>query len=174
MRATPLLFAFKFLVLFAALFGAFEASRGTAFESFVVEDALLRPTVGLINAVTPGEHAMLVARSIRSPGGASLHVIRGCEGIELFLMLVAAIVAFPASLARRLQGLLTGSLLAWVLSVARLMALYYILRYSPAAWEALHGLVLPLGPIVLMGFFFLRWSSTPPDLLPPKPLGRAA
>jgi hypothetical protein len=37
----------------------------------------------------------------------------------------------------------------------------HIPRYSPALWEALHDFVLPLGPIVLMTLFFLRWSSTP-------------
>ena len=44
-------------------------------------------------------------------------------------------------------------------SLTRLMALHYILRYSPSAWEALHGLVLPLGPIILMALFFMYWSG---------------
>ncbi len=39
------------------------------------------------------------------------------------------------------------------------MALHDILRYSPDAWEALHGLVLPLGPILLMAIFFMRWTA---------------
>jgi hypothetical protein len=50
-------------------------------------------------------------------------------------------------------------MLGYGLSITRLMALHYILRYSPRAWEALHGLILPLGPIVLMALFFLRWSA---------------
>jgi hypothetical protein len=39
------------------------------------------------------------------------------------------------------------------------MALHYILRYSPTAWEALHGLILPLGPIILIALYFMRWSA---------------
>ena len=78
----------------------------------------------------------------------------------MFLLLIAAIVAFPASLARRARGLLWGCLLAYALSITRLLLLHYVLRYRPALWEAMHGLILPLAPIVLMGFFFLRWSST--------------
>jgi hypothetical protein len=54
----------------------------------------------------------------------------------MFLMLAAGILAFPATWKRRAQGLLLGSMLAYVLSVTRLMALHYILRYSPRAWEA--------------------------------------
>jgi exosortase family protein XrtM len=138
---------------------AFEASRGTAFERFIVEGLILVPTTTLINVVTPNEHVELVGRTIGSPG-AQLRVTRGCEGIEMFLMLVAGIMAFRASWKRRAQGLFFGLILAYGLSVARLMALHYILRYSPGAWEALHGLVLPLGPIVVMALFFMRWSAS--------------
>jgi exosortase family protein XrtM len=158
---TLLGFALKFLICFAVLYAGFEASRGSAFERFLVVDLILVPTTALIDGVTPAEHATLVGRVIASPG-SSLNVTRGCEGVEMFLLLVAGIAAFPTSWKRRVQGLLLGSLLAYALSVLRLMALHYILRYSPQAWEALHGLVLPLGPIVVMALFFLRWSEEAP------------
>jgi len=158
---TPLGFAVKFLVCFAVLFGAFEASRGSAFERFVVVDLILVPTTALINVFTPEQHATLAGRVI-SGAGSSLNVTRGCEGIEMFLLLVAAILAFPAGWKRRVRGLLFGCILAYVLSVMRLMALHYILHYSPRAWEALHGLVLPLGPIILMALFFMQWSESAP------------
>jgi exosortase family protein XrtM len=158
MPTTPLRFGIKLVVGFAFLMGAFEASRGTVFERFLVEDFILAPTAHLVNTVTPQEHVQLVGRTLSSPG-ANLRVTRGCEGVEMFLMLVAGILAYPASWRRRAQGLLWGSVLAYVLSVTRLMALHYILRYSSNAWEALHGLVLPLGPIVLMALYFTHWSQ---------------
>jgi exosortase family protein XrtM len=162
----PLRFALKFVVLFAVLYSAFEASRGSAFERFVIEDLILAPTTELINAVTPAEHVALVGRTIASTG-TNLRVTRGCEGVEMLLLLVAGVMAFPASAKQRALGLSVGALLAYVLSVARLMALHYILRYSPQAWEALHGLLLPLGPIVVTALYFLHWSAgtsrgTPP------------
>ncbi len=156
---TPLRFALTFVLVFAVLMGGFEALRGSAFERVVVEDVILKPTVALINAVTPAEGVRLEGRILVSPDGANLRVIRGCEGIEMFVLLIAAIVAFPASPAMRLRGLLEGALLAYGLSVLRLMALHYVLRYSPTAWEALHGLVLPLGPLLLLGLYFLRWTA---------------
>jgi exosortase family protein XrtM len=159
---TPVAFALKFIVCFAVLFGAFEASRGTVFERFVVEDLILVPTTALINATSPGAHVELVGRTISSPG-SNLRVTRGCEGVEMFLLLAAGIMAFPASFKRRALGLLLGSVLAYVLSVTRLVALHYILRYSPAAWEALHGLVLPLAPIILIALYFMRWSALTMD-----------
>jgi exosortase family protein XrtM len=158
MTTTPLRFGIKLVVGFAVLMGAFEASRGTAFERFLVEDLILVPTVHLINAITPQEQVELAGRTLAS-AGANLRVTRGCEGVEMFLMLVAGILAFPATWKRRAQGLVLGSVLAYVLSLTRLMALHYILRYSPDSWEALHGLVLPLGPLVLMALYFTHWAQ---------------
>jgi exosortase family protein XrtM len=160
MTATPRRFALVFVVAFAALYSGFEALRGTAFERFVIEEVFLRPAAALINLVTPGEHVQLAGRSLGRAGGPSLHVVRGCEGIEMLLLLLAALIAFPATLRRRAEGLLWGSLLAYALALARLVLLYYVLRYSPPLWEALHGLVLPLGPVVLLALYFLHWSAS--------------
>jgi hypothetical protein len=44
------------------------------------------------------------------------------------------------------------------LSLSRLVALYFTLGYRPSAWEALHGLVLPLGPIIVITLYFMHWS----------------
>lgn len=159
MKSIPLQFALKFLIVFGVLVVGFESCRGTAFERFVVEDAILAPTVHLINVMIPDDHANLVGRTIHAPGSPGLYVTRGCEGIELFLMLAAALVAFPAGFRHRVRGLILGSLLAYVLGISRLVALHYTLHYRPGAWEALHGLILPLGPIVLMALFFLFWSG---------------
>jgi exosortase family protein XrtM len=152
-------FGIRFLVIFSLLTSAFEFSRGSSFEKFVVEDLILRPTTMLINAIMPSEHVESKDRSLVA-ATTRLHVIRGCEGIEMFLLLTAGIFAFPATAKRRAQGLLFGSILSYVLAVTRLMALYYILRLNPAAWEALHGLILPLAPVILIALYFLRWSAS--------------
>jgi exosortase family protein XrtM len=171
--ASPLRFALTFVILFAVLYTAFEASRGSAFERFVIEDLILFPTTALINAVTPEEHVALVGRTITSTG-ANLRVTRGCEGVEMLLLLVAGIMAFPTSVKHRAVGLLVGAILAYLLSVTRLMALHYILRYSPAAWEALHGLLLPLGPIIVMALYFIHWSAGAMRGILLSPAARAA
>jgi exosortase family protein XrtM len=158
-RNTTLVFALKFVALFAIFMGGFEASRGTAFERFVVERLILGPTVSVIDAITPGEHVELADRTLITPDGTRLHVTRGCEGVEMLLLLMAAIVAFPATLTRRAQGLVIGSVLAYLLAVGRLVVLLYVLRYSPTLWDALHGLILPLGPVVLLSLYFLRWTA---------------
>jgi hypothetical protein len=51
-----------------------------------------------MDVITPNEHGELVAGKVIFAPGSNLHVIRGAEGIEMFLLLVAGIVAFPAPL----------------------------------------------------------------------------
>lgn len=153
-----LAFALKFLVYFTVLMGAFEGSRGTAIERFIVEDCILKPTVELVHVLAPHERVELVGRTISAPS-SQLRITRGCEGVEIFLLLLAAIAAFPCGWSARARGFAIGAIVSYALSVSRLVALHFTLRYWPAAWEALHGLILPLGPIVLVTLYFLYWSA---------------
>jgi exosortase family protein XrtM len=159
MQAIPLRFALAFVALSVLLIGGFEALRGTAVERFLVETLILKPTTALINVMTPSEPAQLIGRKLVSARGNTLNVTRGCEGIEMFLLLLAALLAFPASARQRLQGLVWGSLIAYALSLTRLLLLHYTLSYRPALWEALHGLVLPLGPIAVLALYFMHWTA---------------
>ena len=156
----PLRFALVAGVAFAVLVGAFEACRGSSVERFLVEDMILAPTARLIDLLWPADHVTLIGRTFVS-GPTRMNVTRGCEGVEMFLMLGAAILAWPGDLPRRLSGLVAGFVLAYCLSVARLMALVYTLRHAPRAWESLHGLVLPLAPVLVMAWYFFRWSAPP-------------
>lgn len=153
-----LLFALKFVAYFAVLMTAFEACRGSPVERFLVEDCILKPTVGLVHIVAPREPIQLDGRTIASPS-SHLRVTRGCEGVEIFLILVSAIIAFPATWRAKAVGLTIGCALSYALSVSRLLALHFTLAYRPAAWESLHGLVLPLGPIVLVMLYFIHWTA---------------
>jgi exosortase/archaeosortase family protein len=155
---SPLQFSLVAGVAFAILVGSFEACRGSGFERLVVEDLILKPTARLLDLCWPGDQVTLVGRSFIS-GATRMNVTRGCEGVEMFLMLGAAILAWPGSFRRRLSGLLVGLVLAYVLSVARLMVLVYTLRHAPRAWESLHGLILPLAPVLIMAWYFFRWSA---------------
>jgi exosortase family protein XrtM len=154
----PLRFALRFLVGFAVLVGGFEAARGTRFEQFLVEDLVIRPAAAVVNSLTPADRAWVQGRTLAS-ASASLLVTRGCEGVEIVALLVAAIAAYPANLQHKLPGLLAGCLLAYALSVGRLVALHYTLQDHPASWEAMHGVISPLAPVILMGLFFSRWIA---------------
>jgi exosortase family protein XrtM len=151
-------FAFMFAGIFALQFAAFEASRGTSFENFIIDDLVLTPTAALVNRLAPAEAVRVDGRRLVTSGSA-LHITRGCEGVEMLLLLTAGILAFPSSIRHRIRGFCWGLIIVYALTVARLALLHFTLRYSPRAWDMLHGVVLPLGPVLLIGLYFLHWSS---------------
>jgi len=157
-RPGPIRFGLRFLALFIVLMGGFEGARGTAFERVVIEDGVLMPAVHVINTLSRSTDVRLNGRTIVSPS-SRLRILRGCEGVEMFLLLFAAILAFPTSWQHRLRGLIVGSIIAYGLTIGRLLALHATLRYSPPLWDAMHGLILPLGPIVLVAIYFLHWTG---------------
>jgi exosortase family protein XrtM len=154
----PARYALRFAILFALLFAAFEAGRGTAVETVVVDRGVLDPAAALLHVLVPADGVAVRDRSLAS-SAARLRVLRGCEGIETVLLVVAAVLAFPASIASRLAGAFLGAALAWLLSVLRLAALYCSLRFWPGVFEVTHGLVAPLAPVALLALFFLAWSG---------------
>jgi exosortase family protein XrtM len=170
---TPLRFALRFALIFGLLFAAFEASRGSRFEEFIIHDLTLVPTAALINWAVPAEAVHLEDRTLVTTG-SKLRVTRGCEGVEMFLLLAAGILAFPAALNRRARGFAVGAALAYVLTVARLMALHFTLHHSPAAWDLLHGLVLPLGPVLLIALYFFWWTGQTASAPAPRTARHAA
>jgi exosortase family protein XrtM len=151
-------FAFLFAGLFALQFAAFEASRGSYFEKIVIEDLALTPTAALINWFAPAEDVRVDSRTLTTSNSA-LRITRGSEGVEMLLLLTAGILAFPASMRHRARGFCIGLVVVYALTIARLVLLHFTLRYSPRAWDMLHGLVLPLGPVLLIALYFLHWSA---------------
>jgi exosortase/archaeosortase family protein len=156
----PFAFGIRFLIAFAVLAGTFEAARGTAFERITVEDFILKPTATFINLIVGGEPSTQLHGRTLVSGATRLHVTRGCEGIEMFLLLTAGILAYPAALRHRVRGMLVGFALAFALSVLRLAALDCTLRFAPGAWESLHGLVMPLAPVLVLAVYFLWWTGS--------------
>lgn len=155
---TPLGFGIRFALIFGLLFLVFEASRDTRVEEFMIHDCVLLPAAGVINMAVPGEAVRVQDRRLVTLS-SQLRITRGCEGVEMLLLLTAGIFAFPATFKHRAQGFLLGIVIVYALTIGRIMLLHFTLRYSPEAWDMLHGLILPLGPTVLIALYFLRWSA---------------
>lgn len=149
-----------FLLAFTVLQAGWELSRGTALEQFVIHDATVRPAVALIRWISPQIDARAVGFSIKAPGGG-LNIQNGCEGTEALFLLLAAFLAAPLALRTRLVGLSTGFLLAHAFNLARIVALFYAWRTSPARFDLLHGSVLPIAMVLLVsGYFYVFLSRS--------------
>jgi exosortase/archaeosortase family protein len=83
----------------------------------------------------------------------------GCEGTELFVLLIAGVLAFPASWPAKLRGLALGLTLAFALNQLRVIGLYAVVRDHASAFDLVHGFVAPTALVVALGAYFWSWSG---------------
>lgn len=151
-------FAFLFLVGFAALQAGYSYCLTEHVRIFMVKLFTLTPSAELINMFTPREQVLVKQQLLLSPY-AALAVQKGCEGMEGFFLLFAAIAAFRTSLRQKVWGVLAGFGVIMILNIGRIASLYYVLRFEKNAFGLLHGYLWP-GCIVLAGaLFFLWWTE---------------
>lgn len=87
-----------------------------------------------------------------APGGG-IQILNGCDGTEVWFLLVAALLVFPFGWTRRWVGLLLGTIWVFGLNQMRLLALFYAFRQDPALFNQLHGVVAPMVLILaILGF----------------------
>jgi exosortase H (IPTLxxWG-CTERM-specific) len=92
-------------------------------------------------------------------GRFSLHVSKDCDAMEANIVLVAAVVAFPASWRSRAVGLLAGMTAVSFSNVVRLTSLYFVGIHSAAAFEFGHLELWPLLMIAISLGVFVAWTS---------------
>lgn len=91
-------------------------------------------------------------------GRYSLSIVKDCDAMDVNILLAAAVVSFPASIARRAVGVLAGLALVMVANISRICALYFIGSSAPRAFEFAHRELFPLILVLLAGTFFLIWA----------------
>jgi exosortase H (IPTLxxWG-CTERM-specific) len=76
---------------------------------------------------------------IRSSASAfAVSIEAGCNGVEATLVLVAAIVAFPAPWPHRLRGIVVGVVAVQALNIVRVISLFYLGRWNRDVFEWAH------------------------------------
>jgi exosortase family protein XrtM len=148
--------AVLFLLVFTILQVGWLLVRDNNFGHFIRGDLTVKPAVSLINTLSPSIHASALGNQIKAKGGG-LVIKLGCEGVEALFILIAAIVNAPLSRMAKLNGILWGTLLIFVVNQARIVALFYAFRADKSIFYFLHGTFAPLMLIVIAGLFFHWW-----------------
>jgi exosortase/archaeosortase family protein len=91
-------------------------------------------------------------------GRTSLVIAKNCDAMDVNLLLIAAMVAFPARWSRRLIGIAAGVALLSVVNVLRIVTLYHLNARAPAAFDFMHGEVWPFAMVALAVGVFAAWS----------------
>ena len=105
-----------------------------------------------------------VLRSVRN--GFAVSIEAGCNGVEASIVLVAAMLAFPAPWRRKLIGLAIGVIAVQGLNVVRVISLFYLGQWSFGAFEFAHLYVWQALIMLDVLIVWLLWVRTLPRAVP--------
>jgi exosortase H (IPTLxxWG-CTERM-specific) len=89
--------------------------------------------------------------------GSGIKIVAGCNGVEAVLILVSAIVAFPAPWKHKLVGMALGFVAVQALNLVRIISLFYLHEWNQVWFEWFH-LYLWQALIILDALvFWLIW-----------------
>ena len=155
-----------FLVIVVALFAA--ELTPPAQHALVVPwtEVVARLSAAL---VTPFDsHVLAYGRVLQSTAdGFAVSIEAGCNGVEACLLLVAAMLAFPAPWTRKALGIFGGVLAVQLLNLVRVVSLFYLGQWNRAAFEWAHLYVwqtLIMVDVLVVWLIWLRWvrNGDPP------------
>lgn len=131
----------RFFILFVGILVTLFAAELTApVQRAVVlpwTEALARISVGLITLFD--SHAAAFGKILQSTtNGFAISIEAGCNGIEAAIILIAAMLAFPAPWKHRGIGILAGLAAVQALNVVRVISLFYLGQWNMAAFEWAH------------------------------------
>ena len=119
-----------------------------------VQEAIIQPFTGLLATVSttvvmPFDDTVIAqGRVLRdATTGFAVSIEAGCNGVEAAIVLIAGIVAFPASLKNKVIAILAGFLFVQALNIVRIISLFYLGQWNYTVFEWFH---LYLWPVLIM------------------------
>ena len=119
-----------------------------------VQEAVIHPfTAVLANVSTavilPFDDTVIAqGRILRdATTGFAVSIEAGCNGVEAAIVLIAGIVAFPASIQHKVIAILAGFLFVQALNIVRIISLFYLGQWNYTVFEWFH---LYLWPVLIM------------------------
>lgn len=158
-------FFLGFLLLQALLFGL-ELTPWVQ-QWFVIPwtDTLAVISAGLVKLFDPTVIAQgNVLRSAHN--GFAVAIEAGCNGVEASIVLVAAMLAFPAPWKRKLLGLAIGIVAVQGLNVVRVISLFYLGQWNIDLFEFAHQYVWQALIMLDVLIVWLLWVRTLPRAAP--------
>jgi len=155
----------RFFVVFLLLQGALFGLELTpwAQEWFVVPwtNTLASISASLVKLFDPNVIAQgKVLQSARN--GFAVSIEAGCNGVEATIVLLAAILAFPASWKRKLLGLAIGVIAVQGLNIVRVISLFYLGQWNFDVFEWAHLYVWQALIMLDVMIVWLLWVRTLP------------
>jgi exosortase H (IPTLxxWG-CTERM-specific) len=150
----------RFLVVFLVVLGASFALLAWR----PVNDHVVEPFTGLIARASGitlqaiGQDVTRHGTVLRTPGFA-VNIRNGCNGVEAMVILLAAILAYPAPWRARLLGLALGAVVIQAVNLIRVVALFLTGAYFPRFFDSSHTLVWQSIVILVALLVWLFWAQ---------------
>lgn len=129
-----------FLLFFAVLIGLFTLELLQPIQQHVVlpwTAFLAKMCVSLVGYFD--STAMAQGKIIwNASTGFGVSIEPGCNGVEAFVVLCAAVLAFPAGWKHKLLGLCAGFVAIQALNVVRVISLFYLGQWNKDVFEFSH------------------------------------
>ena len=107
-----------------------------------------------------GQDVTVHGKSISSTQ-AALSIERGCDAIHPSALFLAGVLAFPASLWKKVGGAVAGVAMLLAVNLVRIISLFYVRIHFPAAFEIMHVEVwqaLFIFLALLCWIVWVRWA----------------
>ena len=94
--------------------------------------------------------------------GFAVSIEAGCNGVEATIVLVAAVIAFPATWGARLGAISLGFLAIQAMNLARIISLFYLGDWNMRFFEWIHLYLWPaliMLDVLIVFIVYLRYLS---------------
>ena len=158
---------FKFFVLFLVIQGVLFGGELTepAQEFFVIPwtNFLATLSANLVKGFDPN---VLVSGKIlqSTSNGFAVSIEAGCNGVEATIVLIAAMLAFPAPWTNKIIGLIAGILAVQGLNIVRIISLFYLGQWNYSVFEWAHLYVWQALIMLDVLIVWLLWVRTLPKI----------
>jgi exosortase/archaeosortase family protein len=89
--------------------------------------------------------------------GFSVKILGNCNAIYETVLLLSAVIAFPALLKEKVVGGVLGTIFIYLLNLLRVVLLYLVGVYAPQFFEESHVYVSQTIFFVMVAIFWLIW-----------------
>jgi exosortase H (IPTLxxWG-CTERM-specific) len=165
----------RFFVLFVVILVALFAAELTP----PVQRALVMPwTEGLARAsaaliTLADSNVAAIGKVLQSTrNGFAVSIEAGCNGIEAAIVLIAAMLAFPAPWKHRVIGVLIGLSAVQALNIVRVISLFYLGQWNIKVFEWAHLYVwqaLIMLDVLIVWLLWIRSLPKPERMTVPSP-----
>ena len=168
---------FRFFILFVViLVSLFAAELTPPVQNAIVlpwTEALARMSASLIMLFD--SNVIAFGKILQSTSnGFAVSIEAGCNGIEAAIVLIAAMLAFPAPWKHRVIGIMSGLLAVQLLNIVRVISLFYLGQWSLEVFDWAHLYLwqaLIMLDVLIVWLVWIRMLPPPPSSsdAPPPP-----